>query len=61
MNKTETNILKFIQNQCQLITGMVVKLEEVLTFIKDLPPFRIIPLESLAEYNRIALKILSAA
>ncbi|MDD4202923.1 MAG: glycogen/starch synthase [Candidatus Omnitrophica bacterium] len=61
MNKTEMNILKFIQSQCQLITGIEVDLENILTFIKDLPPFRIIPLESLAEYNRIALKILSAA
>jgi len=61
MNEHEKDLISFIQAACKSVTGDDVAKEDVLEFIKNLPRAEPVPLEWIAEYNKLTRSILIAA
>lgn len=61
MNEHERDLVNFIQAACKAVTGQDVAREDVFNFIKNLPRAEPLPLEWIAEYNKLTRSILIAA
>ncbi|MGD2278927.1 MAG: hypothetical protein PVH45_02385, partial [Candidatus Omnitrophota bacterium] len=56
MNDFERKLIQFIKDQCREITGIDVEEEKLLEFIKNLPPAKPVPVDSLRDYWKTAVQ-----
>ena len=61
MNSYERRFISFIKHQCKAITGIDISEDEILEFIKELPPASAIPVDKIEEYYRLTIEQLRQA